>query len=247
MFFGHGVPSIPIYIFTTYDLPSPSALTSAWGAALVLLTLHPPSEHRGARSARPLPCKDVSMTVESTRARSRGTSWRSACGCTPTHGRSPRLLRQGAAPVAQPLRETVFDISNMSVFYGSNQALGWTSMKIYRNLVTAVIGPSGCGKSTFIRSLNRLNDAIRGFRLEGQVLYHGHDIYARSDKSRRGAPSHRDGLPEAQPVPEDDLRQHRMGPAQPGPEGQASTSGSNGPCVTLHSGMRSKTVYVTAR
>ena len=84
----------------------------------------------------------------------------------------------GAARVAQPLRETVFDISNMSVFYGSNQALGWTSMKIYRNLVTAVIGPSGCGKSTFIRSLNRLNDAIRGFRLEGQVLYHGHDIYA---------------------------------------------------------------------
>ncbi|MBV8955077.1 MAG: phosphate ABC transporter permease PstA [Solirubrobacterales bacterium] len=36
--FGHGVPSIPIYIFTTYDLPSPSALTSAWGAAFVLLT-----------------------------------------------------------------------------------------------------------------------------------------------------------------------------------------------------------------
>jgi phosphate transport system permease protein len=36
--FGHGVPSIPIYIFTTYDLPSPQALTDAWGAALVLLT-----------------------------------------------------------------------------------------------------------------------------------------------------------------------------------------------------------------
>jgi len=36
--FGHGIPSIPIYIFTTYDLPSTSALTSAWGAALVLLT-----------------------------------------------------------------------------------------------------------------------------------------------------------------------------------------------------------------
>jgi phosphate transport system permease protein len=35
--FGHGVPSIPIYIFTTYDLPTPSALSNAWGAALVLL------------------------------------------------------------------------------------------------------------------------------------------------------------------------------------------------------------------
>jgi phosphate transport system ATP-binding protein len=43
--------------------------------------------------------------------------------------------------------------------------------------VTAVIGPSGCGKSTFIRSLNRMNDSIPGFRLTGHVLYHGHDVY----------------------------------------------------------------------
>jgi len=35
--FGHGVPSIPMYIYTTYDLPDPSALTRAWGAAFVLL------------------------------------------------------------------------------------------------------------------------------------------------------------------------------------------------------------------
>jgi phosphate transport system permease protein len=37
--FGHGVPSIPMYIYTTFDLPSPQALTDAWGAALVLLAL----------------------------------------------------------------------------------------------------------------------------------------------------------------------------------------------------------------
>jgi phosphate transport system permease protein len=35
--FGHGVPSIPIYIYTTFDLPSETAVTAAWGAALVLL------------------------------------------------------------------------------------------------------------------------------------------------------------------------------------------------------------------
>jgi phosphate transport system ATP-binding protein len=75
-------------------------------------------------------------------------------------------------------REAVFDIRDVSVYYGASQALAWTSLKIYRNLVTAVIGPSGCGKSTFIRSLNRMNDAIPGFRLDGHVLYHGHDVYA---------------------------------------------------------------------
>jgi phosphate transport system permease protein len=35
--FGHGVPSIPMYIYTTYDLPTPTAVAQAWGAALVLL------------------------------------------------------------------------------------------------------------------------------------------------------------------------------------------------------------------
>jgi phosphate transport system ATP-binding protein len=75
-------------------------------------------------------------------------------------------------------REAVFDIRDMAAHYGANQALGWTTLKIYRHLVTAVIGPSGCGKSTFIRSLNRMNDGIPGFRVDGQVLYHGHDVYA---------------------------------------------------------------------
>jgi phosphate transport system ATP-binding protein len=84
----------------------------------------------------------------------------------------------GARP--EPARATVFDIHDMSVFYGTKKALDWTTLKIYRHLVTAVIGPSGCGKSTFIRSLNRMNDSIPGFRIGGQVLYHGHDVYARA-------------------------------------------------------------------
>jgi len=83
-----------------------------------------------------------------------------------TNGLQPRIAR-----------ETVFEIRDMSVYYGDNQALGWTSFDIYRNLVTAVIGPSGCGKSTFIRSLNRMNDSIPSFRIKGEILYHGHDVY----------------------------------------------------------------------
>ena len=101
------------------------------------------------------------------------------------HSVPSRVLLQPASPAGaatadapQPVRDAVFDIRDMSVHYGDNQALGWTTFQIYRNMVTAVIGPSGCGKSTFIRSLNRMNDSVRGFRLSGQVLYHGHDLYA---------------------------------------------------------------------
>jgi len=74
-------------------------------------------------------------------------------------------------------RPVVFDINDMSVYYGSSRALMNTSMRIRQHLVTAVIGPSGCGKSTFIRSLNRMNDSIPSFRITGQILYHGHDVY----------------------------------------------------------------------
>jgi phosphate transport system ATP-binding protein len=81
-------------------------------------------------------------------------------------------------PVAVP-RETVFDVRGVSVAYGAKTALAGVSLRVHRHVVTALIGPSGCGKSTFLRSLNRMNDSIPGFRLAGQILYHGHDVYGR--------------------------------------------------------------------
>ena len=51
-------------------------------------------------------------------------------------------------------------------------------MEILPRQVTALIGPSGCGKSTFLRCLNRMNDTIRGTRVEGKILLEGEDIYA---------------------------------------------------------------------
>jgi phosphate transport system ATP-binding protein len=89
---------------------------------------------------------------------------------TPAPGRNGR-----AAPATRP---SVFDIRDMAVSYGGKPALAGTTLKIYGNLITAVIGPSGCGKTTFIRSLNRMNDSVPGFKLEGQILYRGHDVYA---------------------------------------------------------------------
>jgi len=74
-------------------------------------------------------------------------------------------------------REAVFEVRELSVSYGAKRAIAGVNMKIERNLITAFIGPSGCGKTTFLRSLNRMNDSIRGFSISGQVLYHGHDLY----------------------------------------------------------------------
>jgi phosphate transport system ATP-binding protein len=81
------------------------------------------------------------------------------------------------APRSAADREAVFETRGLSVSYGKALAVKSVDLSIYRNLVTAIIGPSGCGKSTFLRSLNRMNDLIPTAKVEGEVLYHGQDIY----------------------------------------------------------------------
>ena len=80
-----------------------------------------------------------------------------------------------AAPAFQP--ELVFDARDVSIFYGAKQALSAVTLGIRRGEITALIGPSGCGKTTFLRSLNRMNDSVSGFRIDGSVRYHGHELY----------------------------------------------------------------------
>ncbi|WP_434741873.1 phosphate ABC transporter ATP-binding protein PstB [Micromonospora sp. SH-82] len=74
---------------------------------------------------------------------------------------------------------TLMNLEDVSVHYGSYEAVRGTSMPIRQNQITAMIGPSGCGKSTILRSLNRMNDLIPGARVTGTVSYHGQDIYAK--------------------------------------------------------------------
>ena len=107
-------------------------------------------------------------------------------------------------------RPTVFAIQDLGVWYGKSLALAGVTMDIRKNTVTAVIGPSGCGKSTFIRCLNRMSDAVPGIKVDGKIEYHGRDSTRAEDRSGRGAAAHRHGLPAAEPVPEVDLRQHRL-------------------------------------
>ena len=73
-------------------------------------------------------------------------------------------------------REVVFDVQDLGVRYGATTAVSGVDFDIYRNMITAVIGPSGCGKSTFIRCLNRMNDLIPSFSMQGTIRYHGQDL-----------------------------------------------------------------------
>jgi len=94
-------------------------------------------------------------------------------------------LSQQIAVTAEPAREgadvwnkeKVFEVKDVTVAYSGKAAVKDVSMDIYKNEVTALIGPSGCGKSTLLRCLNRMNDLVASATVEGEIRYHGHDLY----------------------------------------------------------------------
>ena len=83
-----------------------------------------------------------------------------------------------ASPAPTPATP-VIELKDVSFYYGSFRAVKGISISVPPQRITALIGPSGCGKSTLLRSINRMNDLIPGTRLEGQMLYHGENLYAK--------------------------------------------------------------------
>ena len=77
--------------------------------------------------------------------------------------------------------EVMLETHDVNVYYGDHHALHDTSLKFHKDEITALIGPSGCGKSTFLRSLNLMNREIRGCRVEGEIIYDGHNINTKSE------------------------------------------------------------------
>ena len=79
--------------------------------------------------------------------------------------------------VQESSEDAVFDVRDLSVFYGEFRAVRNVTLAVSKNNITALIGPSGCGKTTVIRCFNRMNDLVDTARIEGNILYHGVDLY----------------------------------------------------------------------
>ncbi|HEY8468058.1 MAG TPA: phosphate ABC transporter ATP-binding protein PstB [Longimicrobiales bacterium] len=80
--------------------------------------------------------------------------------------------------IITPPGPVALEARNLSVYYNGAQALRGVSIRIPERRVVAFIGPSGCGKSTLLRCFNRMNDLVPGARVEGEVLFHGANLYA---------------------------------------------------------------------
>ncbi|OGX80255.1 phosphate ABC transporter ATP-binding protein [Exiguobacterium sp. SH31] len=76
-------------------------------------------------------------------------------------------------------KDSAYVVNNLNLWYGDDQALIDVNLDIKKNEVTAIIGPSGCGKSTFIKTLNRMVELVPTVRTNGEILYHGRNIFDR--------------------------------------------------------------------
>jgi phosphate transport system ATP-binding protein len=96
----------------------------------------------------------------------------------PSQPASHLTIKPSREETAEP-KDVVFDLRDVSVYYGDFRAVRDITVPVAKNEITALIGPSGCGKTTVLRCLNRMNDLIEGARIEGTILYHGVDLYHR--------------------------------------------------------------------
>jgi phosphate transport system ATP-binding protein len=86
--------------------------------------------------------------------------------------------RRDPGPATTDAQQPVLSFRDVHFYYGSFRAVKEVTVDIHPHQITALIGPSGCGKSTLLRTINRMNDLIPHTRLEGEVLFHGENLYA---------------------------------------------------------------------
>ena len=92
---------------------------------------------------------------------------------TPTPTTAPTAPETPAPPGTPVVR-----FLDVACLYGSNRVIEGVSMDVPEHEITAIIGPSGAGKSTMLRCINRMNDLVDSFRMEGEIRFKGYNLYA---------------------------------------------------------------------
>ncbi|CAN5467933.1 phosphate ABC transporter ATP-binding protein PstB [soil metagenome] len=94
-------------------------------------------------------------------------------------GSAISMQRDVVAPTGDAVAQkpVVFGVKDLNVYYGNYRAVRNVDMAVRQHEITAFIGPSGCGKTTVLRCFNRMNDLIEGARVEGEINYHGVNLY----------------------------------------------------------------------
>jgi phosphate transport system ATP-binding protein len=68
-------------------------------------------------------------------------------------------------------------LADLTVRYGTKEAVRSVALPIRQGEVLALIGPSGCGKTTLLRTLNRLTELTSTASWSGRITLDGEDIH----------------------------------------------------------------------
>ena len=119
---------------------------------------------------------------------------------------------------------------------------------IPRGKVTALIGPSGCGKSTLLRSRQPPERPDRQRAHRGRHAPQRRLDLRAGRRRDRAAQAHGHGLPEAEPVPDEHLRERRLLAAdrRRARPRACSTRSASGACAAPRCGTRSRTGCTTS-
>ena len=74
--------------------------------------------------------------------------------------------------------EDVVCSQRLTLSFGPKTILSDVDISFRRGTITALIGPTGSGKSTFLRTINRMNDKVVGFRRAGDVTFDEQSIWS---------------------------------------------------------------------
>jgi phosphate transport system ATP-binding protein len=77
---------------------------------------------------------------------------------------------------ATPARFSI-ETRDLSLWYGSFQALRGVSVDIRQGMITSLIGPSGCGKTTLLRCFNRVNEGYGNVITKGDIRVLGKNVH----------------------------------------------------------------------
>lgn len=67
-------------------------------------------------------------------------------------------------------------VNDLSIFYGTNKALGPVNLEIRENEVFGIIGPANSGKTSFLNAINRMVEMRTNMSVTGDVLFNGTNV-----------------------------------------------------------------------
>jgi phosphate transport system ATP-binding protein len=72
-------------------------------------------------------------------------------------------------------------VEDLTVSYERQAAVRNLSLAVAEREILSIIGPSNSGKTSFLKTLNRMNDFLPGFTMEGRITLDDKNIYRELD------------------------------------------------------------------